>query len=233
MEPDVVCNNHSNGHDIIRWFEDVSENAESVQTQTLRRIVELHWGVEYLRKWLGDVDIHKVDACVLESLYTSLVPLVSHADLEPYILRIANGYSSPILTQQPLTTLSLRVYPTSEGGKILEFLYSSKQFKTRGGLTAGTATTHYYYASQEFKIKQENTKSFTCSPKEVISSGDSYSIVQSFIASEGLWSDLCIDLRDGTLSKRINLPKVRKAVLDIGCVLVQLSLLKKLAYADF
>ncbi|XP_050383626.1 indole-3-acetic acid-amido synthetase GH3.10 [Argentina anserina] len=274
MESDVVCNNHSNGHDIIRWFEDVSENAESVQTQTLRRILELNWGVEYLRNWLGDVDIHEVDACVLESLYTSLVPLVSHADLEPNILRIANGDSSPILTQQPLTTLSLssgttegrqkfvpftrhsaqttlqifrlaaayrsRVYPTREGGKILEFIYSSKQFKTRGGLTAGTATTHYY-ASQEFKIKQEKTKSFTCSPKEVISSGDSkqatychlllglffsdqvefitstfaYSIVQSFIAFEELWSDLCIDLRDGTLSKRINLPKVRIAVLDI------------------
>lgn len=133
-----------------------------------------------------------------------------------------------------------RVYPTREGGKILEFIYSSKQFKTRGGLTAGTATTHYY-ASQEFKIKQETTKSFTCSPEEVISSRDNkqatychlllglffsdhvefitstfaYSIVQSFVTFEELWRDLCIDIRDGSLSKRINQPKVRKAVLDI------------------
>ncbi|PRQ53056.1 putative GH3 family protein [Rosa chinensis] len=274
MEPAVVCNNQSNGDDIIQWFEDVSENAELVQTQTLRRILELNWGVEYLKKWLGDVEIDEVDECALESLYTSLVPLVSHADLEPYIQRIANGDSAPLLTQQPMTTLSLssgttegrqkyvpftrhsaqttlqifrlaaayrsRVYPTREGGKILEFIYSSKQFKTRGGLTAGTATTHYY-ASQEFKIKQETTKSFTCSPEEVISSGDNkqatychlllglffsdhvefitstfaYSIVQSFVTFEELWRDLCIDIRDGSLSKRINVPKVRKSVLDI------------------
>ncbi|KAM2708825.1 hypothetical protein EV2_046578 [Malus domestica] len=269
MEPSVCGED-----DIVRWFEDMTEKAGSVQTQTLWRILELNFEVEYLKKWLGDIEIQEVDPCVLESLYTSLVPLASHADLEPYIHRIANGESGPILTKQPITTLSLssgttegrqkyvpfmrhsshttlqifrlaaayrsRVYPTREGGRILEFIYSSRQFKTKGGLTAGTATTHYY-ASPEFKIKQEKTKSFTCSPEEVISSGDSkqstychlllglffseqvefitstfaYSIVQSFIAFEELWKELCIDIRDGTLSKRINVPKVRKAVLDI------------------
>lgn len=104
-----MCNNRSNGDDILPWFEDVSENAGSVQTQTLWRILELNWGVEYLKKWLGDIKIHEVDACALESLYTSLVPLVSHADLEPYIQRIANGDSASTLTQQPMTTLSLRL----------------------------------------------------------------------------------------------------------------------------
>lgn len=39
--------------------------------------------------------------------------------------------------------------------------------------------------------------------------------MQSFITFEELWRDLCIDIRDGTLSKRINIPRVRKAVLDI------------------
>ncbi|KAM1919377.1 hypothetical protein FF1_023891 [Malus domestica] len=269
MEPSVCGED-----DIVRWFKEVTENAGLVQTQTLRRILELNFEVEYLKKWLGDIEIKEVDACVLESLYTSLVPLASHADLEPYIQRIANGDSGPILTKQPMTTLSLssgttegrqkyvpftrhssqttlqifrlaaayrsRVYPTREGGRILEFIYSSRQFKTKGGLTAGTATTHYY-ASPEFKIKQEKTKSFTCSPEEVISNGDSkqstychlllglffseqvefitsafaYSIVQSFIAFEELWKELYIDIRDGTLSKRIDLPKVRKAVLGI------------------
>lgn len=276
MEPAACTNNQSNGNygeDIIGWFEDVTEKAGLVQTQTLRKILEQNCSVEYLRQWLGDIKIQEVDGFVLESLYTSLVPLASHADLEPYIHRIANGDTGPILTQQPMTTLSLssgttdgrqkyvpftrhsaqttlqifrlaaayrsRVYPTREGGRILEFIYSSRQFKTKGGLTAGTATTHYY-ASQEFKIKQEKTKSFTCSPEEVIASGDSkqstychlllglffsdqvefitstfaYSIVQAFITFEELWKELCKDIRDGTLSKRINLPKVRKVVLD-------------------
>lgn len=133
-----------------------------------------------------------------------------------------------------------RVYPTKEGGRILEFIYSSKQFKTKGGLTAGTATTHYY-ASEEFKIKQEKTKCFTCSPQEVISGGDykqstychlllglffsdqvefitstfAYSLVQAFTAFEDLWNEICIDIKEGSLSSRITLPKMRKAVLAI------------------
>lgn len=111
MEPAACTNNQSNGNygeDIIGWFEDVTEKAGLVQTQTLRKILEQNCSVEYLRQWLGDIKIQEVDGFVLESLYTSLVPLASHADLEPYIHRIANGDTGPILTQQPMTTLSLR-----------------------------------------------------------------------------------------------------------------------------
>lgn len=133
-----------------------------------------------------------------------------------------------------------RVYPTREGGRILEFIYSSKRFKTKGGITVGTATTHVY-ASEEFKIKQQETKSFTCSPQQVISSGDykqstychlllglhfsdqveyitstfAYSIVQAFRSFQELWKEICFDIREGTLSSRITIPDVRKSVLDI------------------
>ncbi|GKV03875.1 hypothetical protein SLEP1_g16115 [Rubroshorea leprosula] len=261
---------------MIDWFEDVSENAGAVQTETLRRILEQNHGAEYLKKWLGEeVKIEEIEDSALENLYTSLVPLTSHADLEPYIQRIADGDTSPVLTQQAITLLSLssgttegrqkfvpftrhssqttlqifrlaaayrsRAYPIKEGGRILEFIYSSKQFKTKGGLTVGTATTHYY-ASEEFKIKQEKTKSFTSSPEEVISGGDykqttychlllglffsnevefitstfAYSIVQAFAAFEELWKEICKDIRNGALSSRlITIPKMRKAVLDI------------------
>ncbi|XP_048328694.1 indole-3-acetic acid-amido synthetase GH3.10 isoform X2 [Ziziphus jujuba] len=156
------------------------------------------------------------------------VPFTRHsAQTTLQIFRLAAAYRS-------------RVYPTREGKRILEFIYSSKQFKTKGGLTAGTATTHYY-ASQEFKLKQEKTNSFTCSPQEVISGGDykqttychlllglffsdqvefvtstfAYSIVQAFSSLEDHWQELCSDIRQGTLSSRINPPKMRKAVLDI------------------
>lgn len=111
METAVINSNKSNNkydHDIIDWFESVSENAGHVQTQTLRRILELNYGAEYLKKWLGDIDINEMDACALESLFTSSVPLASHADFEPYIQRIADGDTGPSLTQQPITTLSLR-----------------------------------------------------------------------------------------------------------------------------
>ncbi|XWS54244.1 hypothetical protein CRYUN_Cryun10bG0073900 [Craigia yunnanensis] len=277
MEPAQAVTSNGNGsydYDIISWFDSVSENAAMVQRETLLRILELNYGVEYLKKWFEDIKIQEMDACALESLYTSLVPLASHADLEPFIQRIADGNTAPILTQQPITTLSLssgttegrhklvpftrhssqttlqifslaaayrsRVYPIRDGGRILEFIYSSKQFKTKGGLTAGTATTHYY-ASEEFKIKQEKTKSFTCSPQEVIFGGDykqttychlllglffcdqvefitstfAYSIVQAFSSFEEHWKEICSDIKEGTLSTRITLPRMRKAVLDI------------------
>lgn len=120
---------------------------------------------------------------------------------------------------------------------MLEFIYSSKQWKTKGGLSVGTATTHYF-ASKEFKIKQENTKLFTCSPQEVISCEDynqstychlllglfysdqvefisstfAYSIVQAFRAFESLWSELCHDIRTGSVSSLVAFPEIRKAV---------------------
>ncbi|KAL1345833.1 indole-3-acetic acid-amido synthetase GH3.10 isoform X1 [Arachis hypogaea] len=275
-----VNNGNINDHegDMIRWFEEVSAKAGAVQTEVLCRILKENFKVEYLKKWLlvgkEEINVAEMDACALESLFTSVVPLSSHEDFEPFIQRIADGDTASILTQQPITTLSLssgttegrqkfvpftrhsaqttletftlsaayrsRVYPIREGGKILEFIYSGNQFKTKGGLIAGTATTHYY-ASEEFRIKQERTKSFTCSPYEVISAGDYkqstychlllglffshdvefitsafvYGIVQAFRSFEELWRDLCNDIRHGTLSSRIKVPKMREAVLEI------------------
>ncbi|MED6135001.1 hypothetical protein PIB30_042255 [Stylosanthes scabra] len=263
-----VNNGTINDHegDIIRWFEEVSAKAGAVQTEVLCRIVKENFKVEYLKKWWlsagKEINVEEMDACALESLFTSVVPLASHEDFEPFIQRIADGDTAPVLTQQPIITLSLssgttqgrqkfvpftrhsakttletftlaaayrsRVYPIREGGRILEFIYSSNQFKTKGGLIAGTATTHYY-ASEEFRIKQERTKSFTCSPYEVISGGDYkqstychlllglffsqdvefitsafvYGIVQAFRSFEEFWRDLCNDIRHATLSSRI------------------------------
>ncbi|WCJ30671.1 Auxin-responsive GH3 family protein [Euphorbia peplus] len=275
MEPTTITRNGSSSHDIISWFDHVSEMAGVVQRETLRRILELNCNVEYLKKWLGEIKIQELDESTLEKTYTSLVPLVSHKDIEPFIQRIADGDTSPLLTQQPITTLSLssgttegrqkyvpftghssqttlqifslaaayrsRVYPIKEGGKVLEFIYSSKQFKTKGGLTVGTATTHYY-ASEEFKIKQEHNKSFTTSPQEVISCGDynqstychlllgllfqdeiefitstfAYSIVQAFRSFEELWQDIVNDIKTGTLNtSRITSPRIRQVVLGI------------------
>nr|XP_043608133.1 indole-3-acetic acid-amido synthetase GH3.10 [Erigeron canadensis]XP_043608134.1 indole-3-acetic acid-amido synthetase GH3.10 [Erigeron canadensis]XP_043608135.1 indole-3-acetic acid-amido synthetase GH3.10 [Erigeron canadensis] len=265
----------SSSDDITGWFEEVATNAEKVQMEILKRILEMNHGAEYLKKWLGDIDVENMDAHVLQSLYVSMVPLASHVDLEPYIQRIADGDTSPLLTKQPITTLSLssgttegrqkyvpftthsstttlqifklaaayrsRVYPTREGGRILEFIYGSKQFKTKGGLSAGTATTHYF-ASREFRIRQEETKSFTCSPQEVIFSGDykqstychfllglfyspqvefitstfAFGVVQALTLFEDYWRDLCSDLSNGTLSQRIiTIPSIRKSVLDL------------------
>ncbi|CAJ2655003.1 unnamed protein product [Trifolium pratense] len=259
---------------IITWFEDVSKNTSSVQTQILSNILKQNHGVEYLKKWLGAYNVLEMEPCALESLFTSLVPIASHADFEPFIQRISDGDSTPLLTQQPITTLSLssgttegrqkfvpftrhsaqttlqiftlsaayrsRVYPIREGGRVLEFIYGSNCFKTKGNLTVGTATTHCY-ASEEFKTKHHKTKSFSCSPQEVIFNGDYkqstychlllglfysqqvesitsafvYTMVQAFTTFEENWREIINDIKNGTLSSRIKSPKLREAILDI------------------
>ena len=116
MEPVLSYNNSTNNgngnsdYDIISWFEDVSQNAGFVQTQLLFQILKQNYGVEYLKKWLGSYNILEMDACALESLFSSVVPLASHADFEPFMQRIADGDTTPLLTQQPITTLSLRYH---------------------------------------------------------------------------------------------------------------------------
>lgn len=95
--------------DIIGWFDEVAEDSAVLQRRTLRRILELNQGVEYLKKWIKDIKIHEeMDENALESIYASLVPLASHADIEPFTQRIADGDTTPLLTQQPITNLSLR-----------------------------------------------------------------------------------------------------------------------------
>ena len=57
--------------------------------------------VEYLQNLglNGSTDLESFKACV---------PLVTHKDLEPYIQRLADGDTSPILTGKAITTISLR-----------------------------------------------------------------------------------------------------------------------------
>lgn len=94
--------------DIIGWFDEVAEDSAVIQRQTLRRILEMNHGVEYLKNLIGDIKIEEIDENLLESTYASLVPLASHADIEPFTKRTADGDTTPLLTQQPITNLSLR-----------------------------------------------------------------------------------------------------------------------------
>ncbi|KAL0464889.1 UNVERIFIED_CONTAM: Jasmonoyl--L-amino acid synthetase JAR4 [Sesamum latifolium] len=56
-------------------------------------------------------------------------------------------------------------HPRNSNGKALQFIYSSKQFKTKGGLTAGTATTNVYRNAQ-FKKTMKAMQTPCCSPDE-------------------------------------------------------------------
>ncbi|XP_020272218.1 jasmonic acid-amido synthetase JAR1-like [Asparagus officinalis] len=251
---------------VVEEFEEVTKNAAQVQRETLRKILEQNGEVEYLRNFdlNGRTDPESFKSCV---------PLVTHADLEPYFQRIVDGDTSKILTEKPVTALSLssgttngrskflifndemlqssmqiyrtsfafinREYPIGEG-KALQFIYSSKQIKTKGGLIATTGTTNIY-KSKQFKSTMKEIQSQCCSPEEVIFSPDfdqalychllcgliysndvqyiasafAHSIVHAFRTFEQIWEELCENIRYGVLSDKITDQSVRLSVSKI------------------
>ncbi|BAD81367.1 putative Nt-gh3 deduced protein [Oryza sativa Japonica Group] len=284
------------GEAVIEEFERVTRDAANVQRETLRRILAENGGVEYLRG-LG------LAGATDPATFRARVPLATHADLEPYIDRIADGDASPVLTAKPATSISLRsvsppaaaccsltsienvadhggdhltagacssgttqgkrkyllfneelvkstmqIYRISyafrnrefpvENGKALQFIYSSRETRTKGGLTATTATTNVY-RSEEFKATMRDIQSQCCSPDEVIfgpdfaqslychllagllAAGDvqivsatfAHSVVLAFQTFERAWEDLCADIRRGEVSpSRVTSPAVRRAM---------------------
>jgi len=251
---------------VIDEFEAMTKDAERVQRETLKRILEINGGTEYIQKWglEGKTDPESYKACV---------PLATHEDLEPYIQRVVDGDKTPVLTGKPFTTISLssgtsrgmpkfvpfnddlmentmQIYKTSYAfrnrefpigeGKCLQFIYGSKQFKTKGGLAAGTATTNVY-RNPLFKKTMQLMQTPCSSPDEVIfgpdfqqslychllcgllfreeikviSSTFAHSIVGAFRTFEELWEELCADIRNGVLSSRITVPSIRTAVLRL------------------
>ncbi|KAL5989221.1 hypothetical protein ACLOJK_010111 [Asimina triloba] len=219
----------SNHERVIDEFEAMTKDAGRVQVETLGRILEENSSAEYLQTLglNGRTDMQSFKSCV---------PLATHKDFDPYIQRIADGELSPILTGKPITTLSLREFSVGNG-KALQFIYSSKQLRTKGGLLATTATTNIY-RSPQFKSTMKDILSQCCSPDEVILCSDfqqtlychllcglilreevqvvsstfAFSIVHAFRMFERIWEELCVDIRDGVLSSRVTLPLVRDAV---------------------
>ncbi|KAI3818527.1 hypothetical protein L1987_12336 [Smallanthus sonchifolius] len=251
---------------VIEEFESLTKDAKRVQIETLKKILKENGEAEYLQKW-------NLDGRFDPQTYSSCVPVVTHKDLEPYIQKIADGASHPVLTGKPITTITLssgttqgkpkfvpyndeltettmQIYRTSfafrnrefpiGNGKALSFIFGSKQFTTKGGLLAGTATTNVYRSAQ-FKITMKAMQTPCCSPDEVIFAPDfhqslychllcglifheeiqvisstfAHSIVHSFRTFELVWKELCSDIRTGVLSARITVPSIRTAMAKV------------------
>lgn len=97
----LIKNGEVRGDEVIAEFERLTQDAAAVQRETLRRILSENADVEYLRG-------RGLDGRTDPESFRSCVPLVTHEDLEPYIGRIADGNTSPLLTARPVTSLSLR-----------------------------------------------------------------------------------------------------------------------------
>ncbi|XP_057835756.2 indole-3-acetic acid-amido synthetase GH3.17 [Cryptomeria japonica] len=88
---------HEKSEAALQLIESLTKRADEVQKDVLMEILRRNTETEYLGKFLhGRVD--KVS-------FKLKVPVVNYEDIKPYIQRIANGDSSPIISAQPISEL--------------------------------------------------------------------------------------------------------------------------------
>ncbi|KAF3559642.1 hypothetical protein F2Q69_00010343 [Brassica cretica] len=252
---------------VIDEFDEMTRNADQVQKQTLKEILHKNKSAIYLRNF----GINGDNTTDPEGDFKALVPLVTDSELEPYIKRMVDGDTSPILTGHPVPAISLssgtsqgrpkfvpftdelmentlqlfrtafafrnREFPIDDNGRALQFIFSSKQYISTGGVPIGTATTNVY-RNPNFKAGMRSIMSLCCSPDEVIFSPDvhqalychllsgilfrdqvqyvfapfAHGLVHAFRTFEHVWEEIVTDIKHGVLSSRITVPSVRTAM---------------------
>lgn len=91
------------GVEALKELERLTTKAGEVQEEILRKILEQNWDTEYLNKYLGDSRSSKS-----VPLFKNRVPAIAYKDIRPYILRIANGEDSNLITGHPITEMLCR-----------------------------------------------------------------------------------------------------------------------------
>lgn len=136
----------------------LTRDAGRVQKDTLKKILELNADAEYLNKFglNGRTDVES---------YKSCIPLCVHSDLEPYIHKIADGDSSPLLTGKPVTSLSLSSGTTQGRPKFLPF--TDELLET----TLQIFQTSYAFRNREYPIGRGKALQFIYGSKQVVTKG--------------------------------------------------------------
>ncbi|PHU04597.1 putative indole-3-acetic acid-amido synthetase GH3.12 [Capsicum chinense] len=251
------------GEEVIKDFEVLTKDVGRVQEETLQKILEENGETEYLKQWglNGRTDAETFKACVPIVTHKNLEPYIQRiadGDFSPILtgksietISLSSGTTQGkpkfVPFNDELMESTMQIFKTSfafrnrefpiGNGKALQFIYSSKQFKTKGGLAAGTATTNVYRNAQ-FKKTMKAMSTPCCSPDEVIfgpdfqqslychllcglifrdevhvvSSTFAHSIVHAFRTFEQVWESLVVDIREGVLSSRVTVPSIRLAM---------------------
>ncbi|XP_009788712.1 jasmonoyl--L-amino acid synthetase JAR4 isoform X1 [Nicotiana sylvestris] len=249
--------------EVIEEFEVLTRDAGKIQEETLQKILEENGGTEYLQQWglNGKTDSLSFKNCVPIVTHKDLEPYIhriADGDLSPILtgkpittISLSSGTTQGkpkfVPFNEELMESTMQIFKTSfafrnrefpvVNGKALQFIYGSKQFKTKGGLAAGTATTNVYRNAQ-FKKTMKAMQTPCCSPDEVIfgpdfqqslychllcglifrdevqvvSSTFAHSIVHAFRNFEQVWQELVTNIRDGVLSSRVTVPSMRAAM---------------------
>ncbi|XP_028807649.1 indole-3-acetic acid-amido synthetase GH3.6-like [Neltuma alba] len=189
----------------LEFIEDVTSNADQVQSNVLAEILSRNANVEYLQRY-------GLNGATDRDTFKKLLPVVSYEDIEPDITRIANGDTSPILCSKPvsefltssgtsggerklmptieeelgrrsllyslLMPVMSQSVPGLEKGKGMYFLFIKSEAKTPGGLVARPVLTSYYKSSY-FKDRPYDPYTNYTSPNETVLCSDSYQSMYS------------------------------------------------------
>ncbi|KAG8653474.1 jasmonoyl--L-amino acid synthetase JAR4 [Manihot esculenta] len=255
-----------NVDNVIEEFEAITKGAEMVQIETLKKILEENGSAEYLQNLglNGRTDSKSFKDCVPIVTHNDLEPYIqriadgdhSHVLTGKPITTISlssgtsQGKPKYLPFNDELMEDTLQIFRTSfafrnrefpiGNGKALQFNFSSKQSKTKGGLAAGTATTNLFRSSR-YKNAVQTMQLKCCSPDEVtfgsdfhqslychllcglifreeiqfVSSSFAHSIVLAFRTFEQVWEELCDNIQDGVLSSRVTDPSMRDAISEV------------------
>ncbi|KAF9622484.1 hypothetical protein IFM89_031888 [Coptis chinensis] len=80
----------------LQFIQEITKNADSVQEKVLAQILTQNTHTEFLGRY-------KLGGAIDRNTFKSKIPMITYEDLQPDILRIANGDRSPILSSHPIS----------------------------------------------------------------------------------------------------------------------------------
>ncbi|KAG4968725.1 hypothetical protein JHK87_034376 [Glycine soja] len=95
-DDDDGSNTSNNNKSALEYIEEVTSNADVIQEKVLAQILSRSAHAEYLQR-------HGLDGRTDRNTFKKIMPVVTYEDLKPYIDRIANGDTSPILCSKPIS----------------------------------------------------------------------------------------------------------------------------------
>ncbi|CAE5982680.1 unnamed protein product [Arabidopsis arenosa] len=184
----------------LRFIEEMTRNADTVQENLLAEILARNANTEYLRRF-------NLGGATDRDTFKTKIPVITYEDLQPEIQRIADGDRSPILSSHPISefltssgtsagerklmptireeldrrqllysllmpVMNLYV-PGLDKGKGMYFLFVKSETKTPGGLPARPVLTSYY-KSEHFRSRPYDPYNVYTSPNEAILCPDSF-----------------------------------------------------------
>ena len=99
-----MATNDQSDMKVIQFIEEMTGNADTVQTNVLAEILGRNADTEYLR-------YYNLNGATDRQTFKSTIPMVTYDDLQPIIQRIADGDRSPILSAHPISEFLTRLVP--------------------------------------------------------------------------------------------------------------------------